>query len=62
MRRPTALDREIADVIRQLPIGEHMITVEAHGASPILKAEGSAIFVAEDRRFIIVPMAQRAAA
>ena len=58
-KRPTAGDREIADYLRSLPIGQHSIIVEAANDLPHLKPEGGLVFSHEGHRCIIIPGVKR---
>ena len=42
LRRPTAADRQIAEFVRNLPLGVHQITVQPDHFAP-LKSEGAMI-------------------
>jgi hypothetical protein len=53
-RRPTAIDREIADYVMRLPIGTHEVVVENDDERAFLKSEGGMVIHHGDRRVIFV--------
>lgn len=62
-RKPTALDRDIVDFIRALPIGQHLIDVNT-SLVPI-KYEGSMVFeefdvrISKFKRITIIPAVKK---
>ncbi len=52
-RKPNAADRDLADYVRNLPVGKHMIEVEVERAQACLKSEGGLIMMSGDNRISI---------
>ncbi len=56
VRRPNALDRNLADIFRKLKIGRYRIDVMPYRFGYIeIKTEGSWSFALNDTRIIITP-------
>jgi hypothetical protein len=53
-RKPNAADRELADYVRGLPVGKHLIVVDEEKGQPILKPEGGRVLL-DLNRVTIVP-------
>lgn len=61
MRRPTAEDRDLADVLRKLKVGDYCVSVTGHNNMMFLglaklKIEGSTEITFDDTTVLIVPV------
>jgi len=54
MKRPTAQDRDIADYVRRLPVGRHLVEVTNEGVAK-LKVEGGLHIWLADRHINFMP-------
>lgn len=52
-RKPNASDRDIADYVRALPVGKHIIEVQLERGQAVLKSEGGLITASGDNRISI---------